>query len=128
MVPRDLPIWRKLSVPHRMLDVLMAQIRLQRSRVWCPLLASANPQAWRSMCGWALKPSLASVPARSTIRAKPAVVKGAPRSLVNTIGDLGSCSGCSLRNARSSSPRIGWVLGDPFFTLCTARVAVSKSI
>ena len=27
------PIWRKLSVPHRMLDVLVAQVRLQRPRI-----------------------------------------------------------------------------------------------
>ena len=29
-----------------------------------------------------------------------------PRSDVNTNADLGSCSFCSFRNARSSSPRI----------------------
>jgi hypothetical protein len=51
------------------------------------------------MCGCTLKPSLASIPARSTMRAKPAVVKGAPRSEVNTNGDLGSCSRCSRRSA-----------------------------
>jgi hypothetical protein len=32
------------------------------------------------MCGWALKASLAALPARSTNRAKPAVVNSAPRS------------------------------------------------
>ena len=37
----------------------------------------------------AAKPSLASAAARSTMRAKPAVVNGGPRSLVNTNGDLG---------------------------------------
>jgi hypothetical protein len=37
-------------------------------------------------------------PARSTIRAKPAVVNGAPRSEVNTNGDLGSCSRASVAN------------------------------
>ena len=41
------------------------------------------------MCGWALKPSLAASPARSTILAKPAEVKGAPRSDVTTNRDLG---------------------------------------
>ena len=41
--------------------------------------------------------------------AKPAVVNGEPRSDVNTNGDLGSCSRCSWRSARSSSPTIGWV-------------------
>ncbi len=34
----------------------------------------------RIFCGCALKPSLASLPARSIIRANPAVVKGVPRS------------------------------------------------
>jgi len=43
------------------------------------------------------------------MRAKPAVVNGDPRSLVNTNGDLGSCSRCSLRRARISSPTTGWV-------------------
>ena len=35
-----------------------------------------KPQASLSMCGCALKASLATFPARSIIRAKPAVVKG----------------------------------------------------
>ena len=42
------------------------------------------------MCGWALKASLATLPARSIIRAKPAVVDGEPRSDVNTNGDFGA--------------------------------------
>jgi len=33
------------------------------------------------------------------MRAKPAVVNGDPRSLVNTNGDLGACSRCNLRSA-----------------------------
>ena len=49
--------------------------------------------------------------------AKPAVVKGEPRSEVNTKGDLGSCSRCSRRRARSSSPRIG--PDEPRFALRT---------
>ena len=44
-----------------------------------PLLASAYPQACRSMCGCALNDSLATLPARSIIRAKPAVVWPQPR-------------------------------------------------
>ncbi len=64
------------------------------------------------------------LPARSTILAKPAGLNGAPRSDVNTKGDLGSCSRCSRRRARSSSPRIGCVLGVPCFTLRTCRVAL----
>ena len=48
------------------------------------------------------------MPARSIIRANPAVVKGEPRSELNTKGDFGSWSRCSRRRARSSSPSIGW--------------------
>jgi hypothetical protein len=54
------------------------------------------------------------------------VPNGAPRSDVNTNGDL-SCSRWSRRSARSSSPRMGWVLGVPALTLRTCRVAVLKS-
>ncbi len=39
-----------------------------------------------------MKLNFASTPALSIIRAKPAEVNGAPRSEVNTNGDLGSCS------------------------------------
>jgi hypothetical protein len=44
------------------------------------------------MWGGALNPSFASEPARLIIQAKPATVKGVPRSDVNTNGDLGSYS------------------------------------
>ena len=80
------------------------------------------------MWGWTLKGIPASIPARSIIRAKPAVVKGPARSLVNTNGDFGSCSRCNRRKARNSSPMIGWVLGVPCLTLRTCRVALAKSI
>jgi hypothetical protein len=79
------------------------------------------------MWGCGLKVSLAALPARSTMRANPAVVNGAPRSDVNTKGDLGSCSRWSSLRARNSSPRIGCVLGVPCLTLRTCRVAVVKS-
>lgn len=62
------------------------------------------------MWGCALRPSLASVPASSTMRAKPAVVKGSPRSLVNTKGEAGSCSRCRRRVKRgtlSTHPILG---------------------
>ena len=74
------------------------------------------------MCGWAGKPRPAASPARSTSLAKPAVENGGPRSHVNTNGDLGSCSRCSWRSARSSSPRIGCVAGVPCLTLRTCRM------
>jgi hypothetical protein len=55
---------------------------------------------------------------------KAGVGERAPRLDVNTNGDIGSCSRASLRRARISSPRIGWVL----VALRTARVADSKLI
>jgi hypothetical protein len=58
------------------------------ARVSCPLLARAYPQAWRSMCGCALISRPAAAAARSINRAKPAVVKGEPRSLTKTKGDV----------------------------------------
>jgi hypothetical protein len=63
------------------------------------------------MWGCALNPSFASLPARSTMRANPAVVNGAPRSDVNMNGDLGSCSRWSRRRARRM--RAGCALLDP---------------
>jgi hypothetical protein len=79
------------------------------------------------MCGCAFKPGLAALPARSTMRAKPVVVNGAPRSDVKMNGAFGSCSRWSRRRALDSSPRIEWVLGVPCLTLRTCRVAVLKS-
>jgi len=58
------------------------------------------------------------------MRANPAVAKGAPRSDVNKNGDLGSCSRCSRRSARNSSPTTGWTLGVPCLTLRSCSVAV----
>jgi hypothetical protein len=74
------------------------------------------------MCGCALKVNLASLPARSTIRAKPDVVNGAPRSDVNTKGDLGPVR-AAVAAGHAARPRQGWVLGVPCLTLRTCRVA-----
>jgi hypothetical protein len=60
------------------------------------------------MCGWALKASLASTPALSTVRANPAVQKGAPRSDVNTKGDLGLAAAA----------------GQQLVLICSVRLAV----
>jgi hypothetical protein len=49
----------------------------------------------------------------------PAVVKGAPRSDVNTNGDGGSWSRLSRRRARSSTPLNGWTDGAPFLARLT---------
>jgi hypothetical protein len=78
------------------------------------------------MCGCALISRPAVAAARSTIRAKPAVVNGDPRSLTKTKGEV-SLSRCSRRRARSSSPRRGWVLGVPFLTRRTCKTAALKS-
>jgi hypothetical protein len=69
-----------------MLDVAVPEISLQGSRVVpsvCQRIAAGVSQHVL-----ALKPSLASTPTRSTMRANPAVVKGDPRSEVKTQADL----------------------------------------
>ena len=79
------------------------------------------------MCGCALNSSLAFLPARSTSVWKPRLVNGTRRSLINTKGDDGCCSRCSLRSALSSTPVNGCVAGVPCLTLRTCRVALSRS-
>ena len=98
------PRRRQLCIAHRVLNVAVAEVSLQRSRIVSSVGQCIYPQECRSMCGCALKASLATFPARSIIRAKPAAVNGAPRSEVNTKGDFGSCSRCSRRRARNSWP------------------------
>jgi hypothetical protein len=88
------------------------EVSLQRPSVMasvCQRIAASMPEHVRVR----LKAELCLDPARSIIRAKPAVVNGAPRSDVNTNCDLGSCSRWSRRKARSWSPRIGCVQGVP---------------
>jgi hypothetical protein len=59
-------------------------------------------------------------------RAKPAVVKGDPRSLTKTKGDV-ALSRWRRRRARSWLPCIGCVLGVPFLTRRTCSTAPLKS-
>ncbi len=92
----------------------MAQNRPAAPAYHGPCWPARTHRRAEACAGEALNPSSAAAPARSTGRAKPAVVKGEPRSDVNTKSDLGSCSRCSRRRARSSSPMIGCVAGDPF--------------
>jgi hypothetical protein len=54
----------------------------------------------------------ADAAARSSIRAKPAVVNGAPRSETNMNGD-GGASRWKRRSVLISRPVRGWVLGVP---------------
>jgi hypothetical protein len=68
----------------------------------------------------------ADTAACSSIRAKPAVVNGAPRSDTNMNGEAGA-SRCRRRNALISRPVRGCVLGVPFFALRTCRAARAKS-
>jgi hypothetical protein len=68
------------------LNVPVAEIGLQGARIVALVsqrVAAGVPQHMRVRLENA---SLASVPTRSTVRAKPAVLKGAPRSEVNTKG------------------------------------------
>ncbi len=58
------------------------------------------------MWGWALKPSLAVSPARSIMRAKPAVVKGEPRSLVKTNGE-------DPAEVEGMARDLGWISSPP---------------
>ena len=95
-----------------MLDVPVAQIGLQRPGI-VALVGQGETTGVPQHVRVNLEAKPGSLPARSSSRAKPAVVKGEPRSLVNTNGDLGSCSRCNLRRARISSPTTGWVAGVP---------------
>src|SRR5262249_23229407 len=73
----------QLSIPHRMHDVAVAE-ECCSARVSTPSLASLNPQAWRSMCGWTGKGSLANCPVRRIIVRNQAWVTGPPRSVLKT--------------------------------------------
>ena len=75
---------------------------------WTP-----KPPGVAEHVGMSRKPSLASTPARSTMRAKPAVEKGDSSPDVNTNCDFGSCSRCNLRRARIFIATTGWVAGVP---------------
>ena len=103
---------RKLGVADRVLNVVVAEVRLQRPCV-VPLVGQRVTAGVPQHVRVRLEAQLGLVPARSIMRANPAVVNGAPRSDVNTKGDFGSWSRWSRRRARSSSPRIGWTLGVP---------------
>jgi hypothetical protein len=96
----------------------------RRARVSSPLFANAYPHALLSVCGCIFKPRLNP---RSLDHSREASsAEGAPLSEVNTRGDLGSCSHCRRRE-RSSSPRIGCVLGVPCFARRTCSAAFRKS-
>src|SRR5215472_2844840 len=60
-----------------------------KARVSWPSLASLNPQAWRSMCGWMGNGILAVSPTRWMRRWKPMGLIGPPRSETNTWASLG---------------------------------------
>jgi hypothetical protein len=77
------------------------------------------------MCGCAGKPRPAASPARSTIRAKPPVVNGDPRSDVNTNGDFGSCARFKRRHQQRRRQRIAMLDNLPSRNcLCRAQLAL----
>ena len=80
----------------------MAEIRLQRARVGA-LVGKLKAAGVTEHVRVRLEPSLAATPSRATILRHPAVVKGEPRSEVNTNGDFGSWSRLSQRSALSST-------------------------
>jgi hypothetical protein len=67
----------------------------------------------------------ADTAARSSMRAKPAVVNGDPRSETNMNGDAGA-SRWRRRNALISRPVKGCVLGVPFFALRTCKTQIIR--
>ena len=58
-------------------EVAVTQVILDQPEIVAPIRQGKATEC-RSICGWALKSNLASTPARSTMRAKPAVLKGEP--------------------------------------------------
>jgi hypothetical protein len=82
------------------LDGRVTPVGLQRPRVVAPIGQARTHKRGLSIWGCVLNDSFAAFPARSIMRAKPAVVNGAPRSELNTNGDLGSCSRWSRRTVR----------------------------
>jgi hypothetical protein len=69
----------------------MAEVSLQGSCV-VPSVSERITAGMPEHMRVGLEGQLGHLPARSIIRAKPAVVKGDPRSEVNTNGDFVSCS------------------------------------
>ena len=105
----------------------MPEIRLQSPRIMS-LIRQGEAAGVAQHVRMNLEAKLRSLACPLNHSCKSGRGERAPRSLVNTKGAFGSCSRCSRRSARSSSPRMGCVLGVPFLALRTARVAASKSI
>jgi len=77
------PIWRQLSVAHRMLNVAVPKPRLQRPCV-VPLVRKLVTAACRSMWGWIAKGMPARSPRRWIRAWKLFGAIGAPRSETKT--------------------------------------------
>src|SRR5262249_3743317 len=116
----------QLGVAHRVLDVFVPEVCLQRPRIppCVRLLVSAGVPQHVRVC-------LDFEPSGSQARLmsfwKLLTVIGEPRSDTNRNGDRPSASRCRRRSARSSRPVSGWVDGDPCFARVTASVAPAKS-
>lgn len=105
----------------------MPEVSLQRPRV-VPFIGQRKPTCVSQHMSVSLEAQLAPCPGSLDHSGEPGVLNGAPRSDVNTKGLLGSCSRCSRRRARNSSPSNGCVLGVPCLSRRTCNVAVLNSI
>jgi hypothetical protein len=99
---------------------LRPSLASESRRVSCPFLASANPQACRSMCGCIAARARHHPGEASRSERRPSLGS-------ETNGDFGYCSRWSRRRARNSSSRNRCVHGVPCFTRRTCSLAALKS-
>ena len=96
----------------------MPEEGLQRARV-DPLVGESKAAAMAQHVRVNPEPEAGRRPKRASICRNPAVLNGAPRSVVATKGETGRCSRLSRRSALSSRPVKGWTAGAPLFTRAT---------
>jgi hypothetical protein len=77
------PLGREFAISNRMLDVLVAEIVLQRPSIHT-LIGQLEPSRMPQHVGWIGNGILAVGPSRVTIRRKATADIGAPRSLMKT--------------------------------------------
>jgi hypothetical protein len=79
------------------------------------------------MCGCGLRPNLASTPARSIIRAKPAVVNGVSRSDVNTNGDFVTRAEPRSKSRHNAFDASLQPLGDKVASTPTSCISIGRA-